>query len=58
MAKDAQVVRRPWCLCCIDAFLGPDAATVTPIQGSSGASPSWSITSVQVRFRDWLLRQG
>jgi hypothetical protein len=32
MAKDAQTVRRPWCLSCIDAFLDRDAVKVTTIR--------------------------
>jgi TetR/AcrR family transcriptional regulator, fatty acid metabolism regulator protein len=37
MAKDAQAVRRPWCLSCIDAFLDRDAVKVTMIR--PGAAP-------------------
>lgn len=32
MAKDAQVVRRPWCLSCIDAFVDRDAVRMTTIE--------------------------
>ena len=32
MAKDARVVRRPWCLSCINAFLDTDDVTMTRIE--------------------------
>jgi hypothetical protein len=30
--KDARVVRRPWCLSCINAFLDTDKVTMTRIE--------------------------
>jgi hypothetical protein len=32
MAKDARVVRRPWCLSCINEFLDADDVTMTRIE--------------------------
>lgn len=32
MAKNARVVRRPWCLSCITGFLDPDEVTMTRIE--------------------------
>jgi hypothetical protein len=32
MAKNAKVVRRPWCLSCATAFLDPDDVTMTRIE--------------------------
>ncbi len=38
MARDARVVRRPWCLSCIIAFLDADEVTVTRIACPSGTN--------------------
>ncbi len=38
MAKDARVVRRPWCLSCIDEFLDRAAVTLTRIEDQPGFS--------------------
>ena len=35
MAKDAQIVRRPWCLSCIDEFLDRGAVKLTRIETES-----------------------
>lgn len=54
MAKDAQVVRRPWCLSCIDAFLDRDAVKMTTIETGPGAdtrSPLMASPRVRVRGR-------
>ena len=37
MAKDAQVVRRPWCLSCIAEFLDPDQVRLNRIEAAPRA---------------------
>jgi hypothetical protein len=36
MAKNARVVRRPWCLSCINAFPDTDDVTMTRIEAVPG----------------------
>jgi hypothetical protein len=38
MAKDARVVRRPWCLSCIDEFLDRAAVKLIRIEDQPGFS--------------------
>lgn len=38
MAKDARVVRRPWCLACIDEFLDRAAVQLVRIEDRPGFS--------------------
>ena len=39
MAKDARVVRRPWCLSCINEFLDTDDVTMTTIEAVPRTRP-------------------
>lgn len=39
MAKDARVVRRPWCLSCIDEFLDRGTVKMTRIEPGQASGP-------------------
>ena len=47
MAKNAQVVRRPWCLSCIAEFLGGAEVTMTRIEAAPRTAPSRAARSLR-----------
>ena len=49
MAKDALVVRRPWCLSCINEFLDTDDVTMTRIEAVPRTRPAFGWTGRPVR---------
>ena len=49
MARDARVVRRPWCLSCIDEFLDKDKVTITRIETVPRARRAFTLGDRPVR---------